>query len=142
MIKQEQIPNLLFPTYLRPQDARPLVAEGMITYDHDSEEYRRTEVGRAAVDELRQVHGMRWDKDAPGGGRWRVGERHLHCGDVLQVMLGSGHWQSVRFEVEFTNDNLACLTGGRVPRLYLALAGGDNLVCSFNIETALFRWRE
>lgn len=52
-------------------------------------------------------------------GRWQVGDRELHAGDLFELELDDGSWLTVRFEWQHHQ--------GRGPTGYcvLALAKGD-----------------
>lgn len=141
-LKPDLIPTLLDPFYAPRRDPKTkrLEQQALIAYDEHEEEYRRTSAGESLANNLLQAYQMTWDGHAPGGGRWCVQGRHLHCGDVIEVMLGDGTWQKVRFEVAFTSEANAQRTGGRLPKLYVAIAGGGSLVCDFELERTLFRW--
>ncbi len=138
-VKPTQVPLLLTPFYASRRDARELERTGLIRYDEDKEEYEHTSEGEAVVESLREKHRMTWEGGAPGGGRWVVAGRQLHCGESLEIMLDDGRWRSVRFEVQYSGTAEAQTTGGRLPVICIGLAGGESLTCRFNAKTTLFR---
>lgn len=138
-VKPAQIPLLLVPHYASRHDARELERAGLIQYDDQKEEYGHTDEGQAVAKNVREAYGMTWDGQISGGGRWVVAGRELHCGNALEIMLADGSWKSVRFEVEFSGKAKAQATNGRLPVLYIGLAGGGSLICHFDVDT-LFRW--
>ncbi|KKL28601.1 hypothetical protein LCGC14_2373510 [marine sediment metagenome] len=140
-MKTKDIPALLDPWYLQHSEARDLRDAGLLVYNEGQEQYEHTAEGAAMADNIRALHRMTWDGTILGGGRWVVGTRELHCGDLLQVMLADGTWRYVRFEVEFSGDAAAQATGGRIPALHLAVAGTSSLVCRLPPDQhPLFRW--
>lgn len=139
-VRPNQIPLLLNPYYASRHDARELERAGLIRYDEGKEEYRHTDEGEAVTENIRAEHRMTWDGQLHGGGRWVVAGQELHCGHGLEVMLADGSWKSVRFEIEFSGTAHAQATNGRIPVLYIGVAGGGSLICHFESETTLFRW--
>lgn len=137
-LREEDTPKLLFPYYLDRAAARPLERAGLLWWDAAQEYWQLTAAGERAAQRIRSEHAMTWDPEIPGGGRWVVEGRELHCGDLLEIMLADGTWRSVRFEVKWDGKPDVC--GGRVPVLHIGLAGGSDLVCGFDVAHGVFRW--
>ncbi len=137
-LEQRDLATFLFPTYADDREARALVAKDLLVLDPRAEEYVYTAEGERQHAIFRMRHAMTWLGSLPGGGRWIVQGRELHCGDALEVVRDDGTWMRVRFEVKFGEDR-SDGRGGRIPLLFISLGGGSSLRCEFEIESASFR---
>ena len=132
--------------YGRDDDAaRSLFRNGLISWDGKTEEFGRTPQGDARRQTIIECHRLELRHDA-GGPRWHVEGKAIHCGDSLELLVGSG-WLPVRFEVEWMEHQVHSGDARRdwpAPALYLDTPGGSLVGKAMhpkvNSPSCMFRW--
>lgn len=127
------VPALLDVEYHTERHRSRLTERELARWDDRLERFLLTERGAQLADEIRTLHGLTFVDDV-GGGRWHLQGRGLHCGDALEILLATGHWLRVRFEVGHTAEEHLGVRNGRLPLFYIAAAGGLSVVGHVDVE--------